>query len=75
MPGLFVCPDEDLVTVVHALVTGPFDTPYEGGGYLVCVVAGQLLDKLFRSKTKEKKSVPFPTTINFVIMRGAHDII
>lgn len=31
MPGLFVCPDEELVTVVHALVTGPFDTPYEGG--------------------------------------------
>eukprot|EP00752_Nemacystus_decipiens_P008465 g7565.t2 len=33
VPGLFVCPDEDLVTVVHALVTGPFDTPYEGGFY------------------------------------------
>ncbi|CAM9178435.1 unnamed protein product [Ectocarpus sp. 4 AP-2014] len=31
IPGLFVYPDEDLVTVVHALVTGPFDTPYEGG--------------------------------------------
>lgn len=31
VPGLFVYPDEDLVTVVHALVTGPFDTPYEGG--------------------------------------------
>lgn len=29
--GLFVYPDEDLATVVHALVTGPFDTPYEGG--------------------------------------------
>ncbi|CAN0573678.1 unnamed protein product, partial [Laminaria digitata] len=29
--GLFVYPDEDLVTVVHALITGPFDTPYEGG--------------------------------------------
>ncbi|CAM9428905.1 unnamed protein product [Scytosiphon promiscuus] len=33
VPGLFVYPDEDLVTVVHALVTGPFDTPYEGGFY------------------------------------------
>lgn len=34
VPGLFVYPDEDLVTVVHALVTGPFDTPYEGGEIL-----------------------------------------
>ncbi|CAM9146449.1 unnamed protein product [Hapterophycus canaliculatus] len=33
VPGLFVYPDEDLATVVHALVTGPFDTPYEGGFY------------------------------------------
>lgn len=42
VPGLFVCPDEDLVTVVHALVTGPFDTPYEGGGCRVYRVVTQL---------------------------------
>lgn len=29
--GLFVVPDESDIAVVHALITGPFDTPYEGG--------------------------------------------
>jgi ubiquitin-conjugating enzyme E2 Z len=30
-PGLFVVPDEDDMTIIHALITGSFDTPYEGG--------------------------------------------
>ncbi|XP_039290715.1 ubiquitin-conjugating enzyme E2 Z-like [Nilaparvata lugens] len=30
-PGLFVAPDEKDLTFIHALVTGTFDTPYEGG--------------------------------------------
>ncbi|XP_063226875.1 ubiquitin-conjugating enzyme E2 Z-like isoform X3 [Bacillus rossius redtenbacheri] len=30
-PGLFVVPDENNMTVIHALITGSFDTPYEGG--------------------------------------------
>uniref|UniRef100_A0A1B6DKG1 Ubiquitin-conjugating enzyme E2 Z n=1 Tax=Clastoptera arizonana TaxID=38151 RepID=A0A1B6DKG1_9HEMI len=30
-PGLFVVPDEQDMTLVHALITGIFDTPYEGG--------------------------------------------
>ncbi|XP_066996915.1 ubiquitin-conjugating enzyme E2 Z [Anabrus simplex] len=30
-PGLFVVPDEKDMTVIHALITGSFDTPYEGG--------------------------------------------
>ncbi len=31
LPGIFVVPDETCATIVHALVTGPFETPYEGG--------------------------------------------
>ncbi|CAM9477772.1 unnamed protein product [Discosporangium mesarthrocarpum] len=31
IPGIFACPDEDVVTLVHGLVVGPTDTPYEGG--------------------------------------------
>jgi len=30
-PGMFIVPDADDMTKVHALITGPFDTPYEGG--------------------------------------------
>jgi len=30
-PGMFIAPDEQDMTKIHALVTGPFDTPYEGG--------------------------------------------
>ena len=30
-PGMVVIPDEMDMTKIHALVTGPFDTPYEGG--------------------------------------------
>jgi len=30
-PGMFIAPDEQDMTQIHALVTGPFDTPYEGG--------------------------------------------
>ncbi|XP_026282156.1 ubiquitin-conjugating enzyme E2 Z-like [Frankliniella occidentalis] len=29
--GLFVVPDDADITIVHALITGAFDTPYEGG--------------------------------------------
>jgi len=31
LPLIFPMMDEDLATVIHALVVGPFDTPYEGG--------------------------------------------
>ncbi|XP_013790027.1 ubiquitin-conjugating enzyme E2 Z-like [Limulus polyphemus] len=30
-PGMFLVPDDKDMTKVHALITGPFDTPYEGG--------------------------------------------
>lgn len=30
-PGMMIVPDEEDMTKIHALVTGPFDTPYEGG--------------------------------------------
>jgi ubiquitin-conjugating enzyme E2 Z len=30
-PGIFVVPDEVDMTLIHALITGSFDTPYEGG--------------------------------------------
>ncbi|XP_054280668.1 ubiquitin-conjugating enzyme E2 Z-like [Macrosteles quadrilineatus] len=30
-PGILVVPDDQNMTVVHALITGAFDTPYEGG--------------------------------------------
>ncbi|KAL8570196.1 ubiquitin-conjugating enzyme E2 Ze [Nucella lapillus] len=30
-PGMCVVPDKDDITKLHALLTGPFDTPYEGG--------------------------------------------
>ena len=30
-PGMVVVPDEEDVGRIHALITGPFDTPYEGG--------------------------------------------
>lgn len=29
--GIFAVPDDDNSTMVHALVIGPYDTPYEGG--------------------------------------------
>ncbi|KAI9001769.1 ubiquitin-conjugating enzyme/RWD-like protein [Hyaloraphidium curvatum] len=31
LEGIWIVPDDNMVTTVHALVTGPFDTPYEGG--------------------------------------------
>ena len=34
LPGVCVCVDDADFTVVHALVTGPFGTPYEGGFFL-----------------------------------------
>lgn len=30
-PGVIIVPDEQNITKIHALVTGPFETPYEGG--------------------------------------------
>lgn len=30
LPGVVVSPDDENLDVVHALITGPFDTPYEG---------------------------------------------
>uniref|UniRef100_G1QQT6 Ubiquitin-conjugating enzyme E2 Z n=1 Tax=Nomascus leucogenys TaxID=61853 RepID=G1QQT6_NOMLE len=33
-PGMFVVPDTVDMTKIHALITGPFDTPYEGGFFL-----------------------------------------
>ena len=30
-PGICVIPDAEDMTRIHALITGPFDTPYEGG--------------------------------------------
>ncbi|CAI8058283.1 Ubiquitin-conjugating enzyme E2 Z [Geodia barretti] len=29
--GICVIPDKDNITTVHAMITGPFETPYEGG--------------------------------------------
>ncbi|XP_043911329.1 ubiquitin-conjugating enzyme E2 Z [Protopterus annectens] len=33
-PGMFVVPDAQDMTKIHALIIGPFDTPYEGGFFL-----------------------------------------
>ncbi|XP_077590037.1 ubiquitin-conjugating enzyme E2 Z isoform X4 [Stigmatopora nigra] len=33
-PGMFIVPDPQDMTKIHALITGPFDTPYEGGFFL-----------------------------------------
>ncbi|CAH1775779.1 unnamed protein product [Owenia fusiformis] len=30
-PGMCIVPDKEDFTLIHALITGPFDTPYEGG--------------------------------------------
>ena len=37
-PGIMVIPDEEEMTKLHCLITGPFDTPYEGGFFyfLIC---------------------------------------
>ena len=31
LPGIYCVPDDTIVTKCHALIVGPFDTPYEGG--------------------------------------------
>jgi len=31
LPSIFCVRDETLLTVLHAVITGPFETPYEGG--------------------------------------------
>ncbi|CAL8107205.1 unnamed protein product [Calicophoron daubneyi] len=33
-PGICVIPDDEDLTKAYALITGPFDTPYEGGFFL-----------------------------------------
>ena len=34
LPGVCVCVDDTNFTLMHALVTGPFGTPYESGFFL-----------------------------------------
>ncbi|XP_063422173.1 ubiquitin-conjugating enzyme E2 Z-like [Mytilus trossulus] len=38
-PPPFICivPDKEDMTKIHALITGPFDTPYEGGFFLFLI--------------------------------------
>ncbi|VEL37265.1 unnamed protein product [Protopolystoma xenopodis] len=36
-PGICVVPDNDDMTKIYALVTGPFDTPYEGGFFVFLI--------------------------------------
>uniref|UniRef100_A0A8C4R769 Ubiquitin-conjugating enzyme E2 Z n=1 Tax=Eptatretus burgeri TaxID=7764 RepID=A0A8C4R769_EPTBU len=36
-PGMFVVPDSEDMTKIHALITGPFETPYEGGFFLFLI--------------------------------------
>nr|CAH8829794.1 unnamed protein product [Trichobilharzia regenti] len=36
-PGICVVPDSDDMTKIYALITGPFDTPYEGGFFLFMI--------------------------------------
>jgi ubiquitin-conjugating enzyme E2 Z len=31
LPGIYCIPDENYSMICHALIVGPFDTPYEGG--------------------------------------------
>ena len=33
LPGVTVCPDENIATLIHALIKGPEGTPYEGGRF------------------------------------------
>ena len=37
LPGVCIWVKEDDVTLIHALITGPFDTPYEGGFFYFVV--------------------------------------
>ncbi|GFU41535.1 ubiquitin-conjugating enzyme E2 Z [Nephila pilipes] len=36
-PGMFIVPDESDMTLIHALLTGSFDTPYEGGFFYLLI--------------------------------------
>lgn len=36
-PGMFIVPDESDMTLIHALLTGSFDTPYEGGFFYLVI--------------------------------------
>ncbi|KAK4472552.1 hypothetical protein MN116_003795 [Schistosoma mekongi] len=36
-PGICVVPDNEDMTKIYALITGPFDTPYEGGFFLFLI--------------------------------------
>jgi len=39
-PGICVLPDENDITVIHALISGPMDTPYEGGFFYFVLKCG-----------------------------------
>jgi ubiquitin-conjugating enzyme E2 Z len=31
LPGVFILPNEEDISTIHVLISGPFETPYEGG--------------------------------------------
>lgn len=37
-PGIFVVPDESNFMIIHAIIVGPMETPYEGGFFYFVVV-------------------------------------
>lgn len=61
-PGVFIAPDEQNITKIHALVTGPFDTPYEGGFFyflLKCPADYPIQPPLVRLMTTDYGNVRF----------------
>lgn len=38
LQGIYCIPSEDIITKYHALIVGPFDTPYEGGFFLFTII-------------------------------------
>ena len=37
LQGIYCFPDQDIVTKYHAMIVGPFDTPYEGGFFIFTI--------------------------------------
>ena len=37
LQGIYCFPDDTIVTKYHALIVGPFDTPYEGGFFVFTI--------------------------------------
>lgn len=37
LPYIFILPDENDITVIHAVISGPDDTPYQGGFFHFCI--------------------------------------